>query len=266
MSNLCYAYVYMNWDTKRKLLYALSLTVVISALIVLTMYDTLFPAPRCNDGKQNGYETGVDCGGGCALRCTQEVSPLSVVWAKSVRSGKNLYDLVALVSNANIDNASQELKYTFTLYDDVGKVLGSLSGTTVAPLDGKFPIIMQNVPLAKAPKNVVATLTDGPHFTVEENPTSPTVRVLARRYEEGSIPRVYTTIANTKRVEINNLPVRVLLFDAFDNVYAVGQTIVPVLPKEGVQELIMTWNEPFNQKPVRIEVYPIFNPFEAIGY
>ena len=73
-------------------------------------------------------------------------------------------------------------------------------------------------------------------------------------------------IVNTKRLEINNLPVRVVLFDDKDNAYAVGQSLIPYLEKEGAQEIIFTWDEPLPVPPTRIGVYPIFNPFEALSY
>jgi hypothetical protein len=189
-----------------------------------------------------------------------------VLFAKAIRSGQNLYDLAAMVDNKNIDNASLQTGYTFTLYDRQGNISGSFTGSTTAPLGGKFPIIIQNIPLRIAPANVVLTLADGPHYKVQENPVSPTIKILARRYEAGQIPRVYAMIMNTKHVEINNLPVKVLLFDEKDNVYAVAQTLIPHLAKEEAKEIIFTWNEPLSFAPTRIGIYPIFNPFEAIGY
>jgi hypothetical protein len=252
----------MNWDTKRKVLYALATTVALLAISIFLLRDTLFPEPTCIDGKQNGFEAGLDCGGVCVLRCEHEVKPLSVLWSKALQSGHQIYDLVALISNPNIDNASQVLGYTFTVYDEEGGLVTTLSGSTTAPLDGKFPVIIQNVSLSKKPSNVVATLNDTSHYKVQENPRSPTVRIIGRRYEGGLIPRVYATIANTKRIEIRNLPVRVLIFDEKDNVYGVGETFIPYLPKEGVHDAVITWNESFPYPPTRIEVYPVFSPFE----
>ena len=219
----------MNWEMKRKIIYALIGIVILVALAVFLMRDTIFPAPTCFDTKQNGYESGIDCGGVCSLRCTEEVKPLSVAWAKAVYSGGEVYDLVALVANSNINNASRELRYTFTLYNENGQKTGELSGSTVAPLDGKFPLILQNIPLQKAPANVIATLADGPHYTVTEKPTSPTVKIIDKHYEAGSIPKIYATVMNTKRLEITNLQIRTLLYDDKENVYAVGQTIIPRL-------------------------------------
>lgn len=252
------------WELKRKILYALSFFIIICGVAVFFARGFLFPAPTCFDGKQNGFESNIDCGGECARMCQQDVYPLSVVWAKAVKAGKDVYDLVALISNSNIDNASKEIGYTFNVYDANGSLMKTLSASTTAPLDGKFPVMLQGVTLLAPPANIVATLVDTMHYKVNESPTSPTIKILARRYEAGQIPRIYVTVANTKRIDIRNLPVRVLLFDNDDNVYAVGQTVVPELLKEGVKEIIITWNEPLPVPPTRIGVYPIFNPFEAL--
>lgn len=256
----------MSWELKRKLLYAVSVIMALSALTIFLLRDRLFPSPTCFDKVKNAFEVGVDCGGGCLLRCSQEVSPLTVLWAKAVQGGKDMYDLVAMVNNNNIDNASLETGYTFTLYDEQGNISGVLSGSTTAPLGGKFPVILQSIPLKKPPTNILLTLSDGLHYSVKERPLSPTIKVVTRRYERGQISRVYATVVNTKRVEINNLPVRVLLFDEKDNVYAVGQTVIPFLGKEEIKEIVITWNEPLSVSPTRIGIYSIFNPFDAIGY
>ncbi len=252
------------WEFKRKLLYSLTFIIFVCAALVFLLRGFLFPEPTCFDKKQNGFESGLDCGGTCALMCTSDVKPLSVVWAKAIRLGKDVvnYDLVAFVTNTNIDNAARGVGYTFNLFDENGNLYQTFTGSTTVPLDGSFPLIIQNVTLSKAPSNVTATLTEGNHFKVIESPTSPTVRVTGRRYEAGVIPRVYATIANSKRIDIVNLPVRALLFDNNDNVYAVGQTIIPSLPKEGTQEVIFTWGESLPYPPTRIGIYPIFDPFE----
>lgn len=257
----------MSWELRRRLIYAFVVIVTLTAVTIFFLQDTLFPAPTCVDGKKNGQESGIDCGGVCALRCSQEVVQLTALWSKAIPLGNSMYDLVALINNSNIDNASRIIGYTFTIYDDQGLVSDTFSGSSTAPLDGKFPVIIQNVSLKNAPSNVTVKLSDGPHYIVQESPTSPTIKVLNRNYEEsGNISRVNVVLMNTKRIEINNLPIRVLLYDEKDNVYAVGQTIVPYLAKEGLQQAIFTWDAPLPFAPTRIGVYPIFNPFEAIGY
>lgn len=251
----------MNWHTRRRLIYALAVLLTVSAVTVYVLRDTLFPEPSCFDNRQNGFEVGVDCGGTCSLRCTQEVIPLTTKWSRALRTSSGTYDLVAMVSNKNINNAPRSLAYVFTAYDAEGAVLKQLFGTSTAPIDGDFPVIIQNVQLSQMPASVSAQLFDGPHFTVQEKPTSPTLRTSGIRYEAGVIPRVYAILTNTRRITIENLRVRVLVYDANDNVYAAGETLIPFLDKEESKNISYTWNAPFKEYPTKIRIFPIFDPF-----
>jgi hypothetical protein len=147
------------------------------------------------------------------------------------------------------------------VYDDNGTQIATSTGSTISPVDGNFPIITQGVFLTKKPKDVIAQLIDGPHFSIKESATSPTIRQTNTRYEAGVIPRVYSTIINTKRITISNLPVRVVLYNSSNNAMGVGETIIPFLDKEGTQEISFTWDIPFTESPTKITIYPIFDPF-----
>jgi hypothetical protein len=251
----------MKWSTRRKIIYAICTIIVLSLLSIYLFWDTIFPTPRCNDGKQNGYESGVDCGGVCALRCSQEVVPLKVIWSRALLISSSTYDLAMMVSNKNIDNTPRTLGYTFKIYNDRGEIMETISGNTTAPLDSDFPIVRQNIVLPEPPKQVVAEVTDGPHFKVNENPASPTIRRSNVKYESGTIPRIYATITNTKRVVINNLQIRVVAYDSYNNAMAVGETIIPLLDKEESKQVVFTWRAPFQTVPTKIVVYPILDPF-----
>ncbi|MEZ0208757.1 MAG: hypothetical protein ACAH17_01100, partial [Candidatus Paceibacterota bacterium] len=186
----------MNWSGKRKFIYAAGVCLAIVLIGIYTFRATLFPSPSCFDTKQNGYETGIDCGGVCSLRCSSEIIPLSVTWARAMQTSSTTYDFVALVSNKNIDNTPKSIGYTFTAYDSTGNIMATKSGATVVPVDGDFPVIEQRVVLASIPTSVSATVTSNvPHYKVVENPTVPTIRIAGTRYEAGSTPRVYATIA-----------------------------------------------------------------------
>ena len=253
----------MNWSSQRKVIYGISVFTVVIAAFLYIFRDTLFPAPTCFDRKQNAHEGGIDCGGTCSLRCTEEIIPLSVLWARPLKTSLNKYDFVGMVSNKNIDNAPRSISYLFTAYTDKGETLLMATGTTIAPIDGDFPIVLQNITLLKDPKNVSLQITDGPHYSVSEKPTAPSVRVVNPHYESGTIPRVYATILNTKRVPIVNLPVRVVLFDVNNNAYGAGETVIPYLDKEGIQTISFTWDAPLAFPPAEIRVYPIFDPFTS---
>lgn len=250
------------WSTRRKVSYATGTLFFIVAVLMYVYRDTLFPVPTCFDKKQNGYESGIDCGGTCSLRCKEQVIPLSVLWSRALPTGSSTYDFVAYVSNKNLDNAPKEISYIFSAYNANGAVFYTLQGKTAVPTDGDFPVIVQNISLKEKPAEVgVQFETDVPHYKVLEKPTDPTLKVVNTRYETGSIPRVYATVINTKRLPLSNIPVRVLLYDANGNVYGAGETVIPTLGKEESKDIVFTWTRAFKEGPTKIRVFPILDPF-----
>lgn len=253
----------MKWAQRRKFIYALGTGIFVVAAVVYFTRDILFPNPTCSDGKQNGFEIGIDCGGACALKCASEIQPEKVLWSRALEIAPLTYDLVAFVANRNINSATHNLSYMFTVYDNEGQVLVVATGTTPSQLDGEFPIIIQGVRLAKEPKNVVTTLTAGNYYAVTNTTQSPPTRTTSIRYEEDSISRVYAVITNATRFPISQLPVRVLLYDIDGNAYASGETVIPYLDKEASQTVSFTWRTPFGKQPTKIRIYPIVDPFSG---
>src|SRR5574343_1212258 len=122
----------MDWQTRRKIIYFTATLFTIAAISIYVFREKIFPSPTCFDTKQNGYEVGIDCGGVCSLRCSSEVAPLEVLWTRALQTSSTTYDLVAMISNKNIDNASQKFSYIFTVYDNQGQVMEEISGSTFA--------------------------------------------------------------------------------------------------------------------------------------
>lgn len=254
----------MDWQTRRKILYLLSTVIVVIAAAVYFFRETVFPSPTCFDKKQNSYEIGIDCGGTCSLRCSSEVQPLSVLWTRYIHVRANMYDVVALVSNKNINNSARFVRYTFTLYSANGEVIQEVKGVTLTPVNSDFPIIRQSITALKTPASISLSIEDGPHFTVNEKPTSPTLSIGNEKYEVSDKSRVYAAVQNRKRMTIRDLPVAVVLFDQDNNAYAVGTTVIPELAKEEIKTISFVWETVLPQPPTRIKVYPLFDPFLAL--
>jgi len=87
----------MEWSQKRKILYSLAVTIVVVLLASYPTYLLLRETPTCFDKKQNGTETGIDCGGSCSLMCSVEVKAPRIVWAKVFPINGNVYDIAAYV-------------------------------------------------------------------------------------------------------------------------------------------------------------------------
>lgn len=259
---LLYAIIeYMDWQTRRKFIYASSVIVFLIAFSVYIFLEKIVPVPTCFDNKQNNFESGIDCGGSCSLVCSSEVIPLTVLWTRYIKTDNNTYDLVAMISNNNTNNAAKNIAYTFTTYNTKGEIIDTFKGVAITPISSDFPIIRQDVYLEQIPQNVTLTIEDSSHFTVQEKSTSPVVQVRGERYEDGEISRVYATVRNMKRAVVTDLSLRVLLYDQDNNVYAVGKTVLPRLEDEESKEISFTWKNKLPFSPLRIKVYPIVNPF-----
>jgi hypothetical protein len=251
----------MTWATQRKLIYALVVLVFMGALVLYSARDILFPVPTCFDTKKNGDEAGVDCDGSCNLRCIANVQALSVVWSSAIKTGPHMYDVVAMVSNKNISSAPHVVAYTFTLMSKSGDVLATLNGTSPVLLQSDFPVIQQNIPLQEDPARVIVRLVPAPMYAVAQQSTASPIRVTSTQYEPGDTPRIYVTLANTTRTVFMKLPLRMVAYDANDNAIAVGESIIPVLGKEEIQNVPFTWNQYLSSYPVKIRAYPIIDPF-----
>ena len=251
----------MNWSNQRKLIYGLAILALILGGTLFTFRDSFFPKPTCVDNKKNGFEIGVDCGGVCALRCQSEVAPLSVVWARAVKTSTSTYDLVGVISNKNINNAPRSVAYTFTAYDAVGAVMFTESGSTAVLVEDDIPVIVQNVVSYKEPDAVTLTISPASHYTAQEKSTSPTIKVIESTYEPGEKPRVYVTVKNMTLAPLYAVPIRVILFDENQNAIGAGESVIQILEREEEKKIVLTWKQPFTDTIARIRVYPIVNVF-----
>src|ERR1700733_13324903 len=106
-----------SWSAKRKFFFG-GIFVLIVVLIALGVsYQFFYRPPSCTDGKQDGDETGVDCGGSCVLQCASDSLTPVVLWAKIFPVSGNLYTAVAYIENPNINSSNPEANYQFQIYD-----------------------------------------------------------------------------------------------------------------------------------------------------
>ncbi len=251
----------MEWAKKRKIIYAFATVTIVLVFAVYQLRGVLFPDPTCFDEKQNGFESGIDCGGTCALKCFNEISPVSVEWSRAIKTSKNTYDFVALLSNKNVNSAPVSLGYIFLALNSKGEVIKSEVGSTTALVSGSFPIIKQNVTINQEPASVIVRVTQSPYYATFENPTSPIIRVTDYRYEAGSISRIYITVTNTSRNVYLKLPIRLVAYDERGNVVATGESILPSLSKEEQRQVVFTWHYTLPTTPTKFRAYPMLSPF-----
>ena len=99
----------MGWSTKRQLLIVFILLATFLAALAFFALPYILKAPTCSDKKQNGGESGIDCGGPCVKLCLSQVNDLKVIWQRAFKVTSGAYDVLAYVTNQNYDAGIKRL-------------------------------------------------------------------------------------------------------------------------------------------------------------
>lgn len=203
-----------------------------------------YQAPTCFDGRHNGEETGVDCGGSCVRICAFTVQEPVVKWSRSFRVTSGIYNAVAYVENTNLEAASAEVNYTFTLYDEAG-LITERKGTTILPPDGSYPIFEGRIETGNRiptrtfievePPKVWQPATSGRgHFTVVDRELSGA---------DGK-PLLEAVLRNEGLEEVREVEVVATIFDSAGTALATSRTFVDNFAPRSDTQIVFTWPEP----------------------
>lgn len=132
---------------------------VFFGLIVFGAYLLwLKPAPSCFDNKQNGNETGVDCGGSCIPCEIKRLSPVEASWVK-VFPEENSLALVAELRNSNQEYGARFFSYRFEAQEASGATTTIASGASFI-YAGEIKYLLALVNQSLASGTVALKITD----------------------------------------------------------------------------------------------------------
>lgn len=253
-----------NWRIKRQLSYLFGVLAVI-LIIVLGFYFYWKPAPTCFDGKQNGPETGVDCGGLCQKACVNIALPIKVLWSRILEAGIGRYDVATVLENFNGNLGVKQVAYILRVYDTKGALITSKTGSTyVNPLE-KF-IIFE--PGLMADKRVAGSATleiTNQSDWLKTSALTATVsleRVIDPvNFTSDAAPRLHYRLTNNSLVALSGLEIAIILNGDNQNAFAGSKTLVETLTKGETKDLYFTWPAPLSRNPASIDTYWRFNGF-----
>ncbi|KKP88203.1 hypothetical protein A2456_01325 [Candidatus Nomurabacteria bacterium RIFOXYC2_FULL_36_19] len=256
-----------SWALKRQIFYIIVLILVISVFAFIIIFPNFNKAPSCTDGKQNGTETGIDCGGSCVKACLPQVDPVSIIWARAFRVVPGRYNAVAYLENHNINTAVNKINYKFRFADANNVYIGKREGSTFIPPTGKFVIFESAIDIG----NSISVYTN---FEFTQTPQWVTVlqekinqlQILISNIvlvNEDTSPRLSATLKNNSFFSIPEMEVVVILYDENHNAVSVSSTYLESLAGEEVRQINFTWPEPFSAKIVSKEIIPLYNIFSV---
>ncbi len=257
----------MTWAFRRQLFYVGILLIFVFIFGFLIIYPKLNKAPTCIDVKQNGDETGIDCGGSCPLACTFQVDQISVLWSRIFKVVDGRYNAVAYLENHNKNTAIFKIGYRFRFADKDNVYIGKREGTTYVPPSGKFAIFEPAIDIGNSiPVYTSFEFTEMPVWIQIPQEKIDQLKVLVsdiKLENETTSPKLSAILKNTSLFQIPEVNIVTILYDEEGNAVNSSRTYLDVLFGEESKEITFTWPEPFLKSVISKEIIPIFNIFSV---
>lgn len=224
------------------------------ALGVAAYFGFAYRAPSCTDGKQDGTETGVDCGGNvCTTLCADQAPNISVEWARAVKVADGVYHAVALIHNPDT-SAGGSFPYKVSLYDASNILIAERSGTFAIGPGEEAPLFEPNIATgARVPVRAFVDAGRG----VWRRATRTTLPITVVSFAlDATSTRLTATLENTTPSPISGTIAIALLYDAAGVLITASQAHVDTLPPRARTDVSFTWPVPFPALPAHIDIIP----------
>ena len=234
-------------------------------------FFVIFPyfnrSPTCTDLKQNGNESGVDCGGSCLKACVREVDEISILWSRSFRVVPGRYNALAYLENKNKNVAVNKVRYRFRFADKDNIYIGKKEGETYIPPGGKFAIFEPAINVGNSiPVYTTFEFTENLTWLNVAEDKIDQLKVLVsniRLEDETTSPKLSAMVKNYSLFMIPEVNVVAILYDKFHNAVSISRTYIDLLKGEESTEVNFTWPEPLPEQVVYKEIIPVYNVFSV---
>lgn len=253
-----------SWSSRRRFTYGTSALLTLVLFVGLPLFFFFYTAPTCSDGKKNGNELDIDCGGACQRLCQNSFLSPKVAWgsAKFEKIAPGLYNVAAYIINQNISGAALNVPYLISLYDDKGVLITERVGKVTLQAHRNSLAFESAIDTNKRiPVKAVFEFTAPPQW-FKSYDTLEGFSVTDKKYtedENGSALEV--SITNRTLVPYKDVTVGVVLYDDQGNAIGFSQTVIDVInPKGDIQIAPYTWPVSRGGKVTTIEVMPLVRP------
>jgi len=241
--------------------------VLFMALVIfLILIPIIFKKPTCTDGKQNGTEAGVDCGGSCSRMCEAEVADPVILWSRAFPVTGSIYNLVAYIENRNKNSAVFTAPYEFRIYDTDNKLLGRREGKTFIPPNQQFVILESRFDAGQSQIKSVSFEFKTPLGWVKKEPTLQTIPIRVSNIILDNNQNTPTLTAIINNDSIYNLPefdVFAVIYDSDQNAINASKTHKEQLLRGKSLPVVFTWPEALTAFPATKDVMVLINPFSV---
>jgi hypothetical protein len=254
----------MDWALKRQIFYVGIIVLFFSVFGFLIISPNFKKVPTCTDGRQNGNEIGIDCGGSCVNVCSAQVDEVSILWVRAFKVVPGRYNAVAYIVNHNKNFVVQKRNYRFTFRNADHVYIGKRDGSTFIPPGSNFAVFEPGIDIGNSiPVYVDFEFTDKmPQWQQVSQDKINQLKVLVSNIQlidENTAPRLSATIRNNSLFTIPNLNVVAILYDAGGNAISTSSTYLDQLAPLQNANINFTWPEPFSGTVVAKEIIPMYD-------
>ncbi len=234
-----------TWSARRKTIYLGLGFLILLIFVAIPTFLLVHKVPTCFDGKQNGDETGVDCGGSCQILCSFEALDPTILWSRAFRVTDSVYSAVAYIENPNI-NSETMATYAFSLFDANNVLIATKKGVTFVPKNKTLAIFEPNIATGlKVPARVSFEFIQEFEWRKTDQPAPPLVVTQNILSRENTSPRVDADIQNRSLKPIERIELVALVYNDQGNAIAASRTFVDRLEADQSAHVTFTWPTPF---------------------
>lgn len=248
-----------DWARSRKRIILSLLLSAVTLLIIVPSVLLFYRAPTCSDGKLNGDETGVDCGGSCQRLCTAESLPMVMKGdPRILKIASSTYEVITLIENPNAQAEISHAVYVYKIYAPGNPIpIKTINGQTYVPKGSDFAVFEGPFTLAQEPGEVVLEWQkDSLDWRKAESET-PELEVKSPMLTNEKLsPHLEANIENHSLESVSNIDLTALLSDSDGNTFAASKTFVDKIPAGGSAHIIFSWPKPFTSTTSNIQIIP----------
>jgi hypothetical protein len=236
-------------------------------VIALPLYFFFHVEPTCFDNKQNGDETGVDCGGSCTTLCGAESLPLILKGDPRVlKVASTTYEVVAHVQNPNATGKIMRANYVFKLYEASSTIPArTIMGSTYIPQNMTFAVFEGPFDMGdKSPTRATLEWTQSSLNWVKDTTVLPDIFISDNGVENASTsPRINATVKNRSLYTLSTVYLVALVSDDTGTIQAASKTYIDHLDPNQEERVAFTWPGSFTFTPASVNIIPVVLPDQS---
>ncbi len=247
-----------SWSKRRKIMYGGAVAIFLIGVIGIPTFRYFYQAPTCSDGKKNGDEKGIDCGGSCQRLCQSDFLAPDVAWTRFEELAPGLYNLATYIINPNTSGEAKDVPYQMSVYDSKGASIIETRSIVTLPPHRNTLAFQSAVSVGKrTPARVLFEFTSPPDW-YRSSDTLSAISVVDKKYSEDETgSSLSVALKNSSPYAIGRISVYAILYDKDGNSLGFSKTILDEIPALGSVTAPFTWSVNRQGKVISIEVLPV---------